>query len=32
MDARESYGSPEAAKKAYERLRKTLAGEGYRES
>jgi predicted DNA-binding WGR domain protein len=32
MDARESYASPEAAKKAYERLRKTLAGEGYRES
>lgn len=32
MDARESYASPEAAKKAYERLRKTLTGEGYRES
>lgn len=32
MDARESYASPEAAKKAYERLKKTLAGEGYRES
>jgi predicted DNA-binding WGR domain protein len=32
MDASESYASPEAAKKAYERLKKTLAGEGYRES
>ena len=32
MDASETYASPEAAKKAYERLRKTLAGEGYRES
>jgi predicted DNA-binding WGR domain protein len=32
MDARESYASPEAAKQAYERLKKTLAGEGYRES
>jgi len=31
MDASESYASPEAAKKAYERLKKTLAGEGYRE-
>ena len=31
MDATESYASPEAAKKAYERLKKTLAGEGYRE-
>jgi len=32
MDAIESYASPEAAKKAYERLKKALAGEGYRES
>lgn len=31
MDATESYASPEAAKKAYERLKKTLAGESYRE-
>jgi len=31
MDAVEGHASPEAAKKAYERLRKTLAGEGYRE-
>lgn len=31
MDAVEGHGSPEAAKKAYERLRKTLTGEGYRE-
>ena len=27
----ESYASPEAAKKAYERLRKVLGGEGYKE-
>jgi len=32
MTAVETYASPEAAKKAYERLRKVLAGEGYRES
>lgn len=32
MEAVETYASPEAAKKAYERLKKTLAGEGYRES
>jgi predicted DNA-binding WGR domain protein len=32
MDATESYASPEAAKKAYERLKRVLAGEGYRES
>jgi predicted DNA-binding WGR domain protein len=31
MDATESYATPEAAKKAYERLKKTLGGEGYRE-
>lgn len=31
MDATESYATPEAAKKAHERLKKTLAGEGYRE-
>lgn len=28
----ESYGSPEAAKKAYERIKKVLAGEGYKET
>jgi predicted DNA-binding WGR domain protein len=32
MDAIESHASPEAAKQAFERLKKTLAGEGYRES
>jgi predicted DNA-binding WGR domain protein len=32
MDATETYASPEAAKKAYERLKKALGGEGYRES
>ena len=32
MTAVETYASPEAAKKAYERLRKVLAGEGYKES
>jgi predicted DNA-binding WGR domain protein len=32
MDSVETYASPDAAKKAYERLKKTLAGEGYRES
>lgn len=31
MDSLESYASPEAAKKAYERLKKVLAGEGYKE-
>ncbi|HEU0034177.1 MAG TPA: WGR domain-containing protein [Kofleriaceae bacterium] len=31
MDSAETYGTPEAAKKAYERLRKTLSGEGYKE-
>ena len=29
MEAVETYASPEAAKKAHERLKKTLAGEGY---
>ncbi|HSK03124.1 MAG TPA: WGR domain-containing protein [Kofleriaceae bacterium] len=32
MDATESHASPEAAKKAFERLKRALAGEGYRES
>lgn len=31
MDATESHASPEAAKKAFERLKRALAGEGYRE-
>jgi predicted DNA-binding WGR domain protein len=31
MDSIESYASPEAAKKAHERLKKMLAGEGYKE-
>lgn len=31
MDSVESYASPDAAKKAYERLRKVLGGEGYKE-
>jgi len=31
MDSFESYASPEAAKKAYERLKKVLGGEGYKE-
>jgi predicted DNA-binding WGR domain protein len=31
MDAREVYASPEAAKKAFDRLKKLLAGEGYKE-
>jgi predicted DNA-binding WGR domain protein len=30
MDARETYASPEAAKKALERLKKLLGGEGYK--
>jgi predicted DNA-binding WGR domain protein len=30
MDSNETYASPEAAKKAFERLKKTLAGEGYK--
>ena len=32
MESMESYASPEAAKKAFERLKKTLAGEGYKEA
>ncbi|HEY3803233.1 MAG TPA: WGR domain-containing protein [Kofleriaceae bacterium] len=31
MDSTETYASPEAAKKAHERLKKMLAGEGYKE-
>ena len=31
MDAVEIYASPDSAKKAHERLKKTLLGEGYRE-
>ena len=31
MDSVETYATPEAAKKAHERLKKTLAGEGYRD-
>ncbi len=31
MDSTETYASPEAAKKAYERLKKTLTGEGYKD-
>jgi len=31
MDAVESYATPEAAKKAHDRLKKTLIGEGYKE-
>jgi predicted DNA-binding WGR domain protein len=31
MDSIETYSSPEAAKKAHDRLKKTLAGEGYRD-
>jgi predicted DNA-binding WGR domain protein len=31
MESSESYASPEAAKKAFERLKKTLVGEGYKE-
>lgn len=31
MDSLETYASPEAAKKAHERLKKMLAGEGYKE-
>ena len=31
MESIETYASPEAAKKAHERLRKMLAGEGYKE-
>ncbi len=31
MDTSESYASPEAAKKAHERLKKMLLGEGYKE-
>jgi hypothetical protein len=29
MDSQETYASPEAASKAFERLKKLLAGEGY---
>lgn len=31
MESSESYASPEAAKKAFERLKKTLVGEGYKD-
>jgi predicted DNA-binding WGR domain protein len=31
MDSSEAYASPEAAKKAHERLKKMLLGEGYKE-
>jgi predicted DNA-binding WGR domain protein len=31
MDSTETYSSPDAAKKAYERLKKMLGGEGYKE-
>jgi len=31
MDATESHASPEAAKQAFERLKRALAGEGYQE-
>ena len=31
MDSVETYASPDAAKKAYERLRRVLAGEGFKE-
>lgn len=31
MDSVETYASPDAAKKAHERLKKLLAGEGYKE-
>lgn len=31
MESTETYASPEAAKKAYDRLKKTLAGEGYKD-
>jgi hypothetical protein len=30
MDSTESYASPDAASKAFERLKKLLAGEGYK--
>ncbi len=32
MDTSETYASPDAAKKAHERLKKMLLGEGYKES
>ncbi len=32
MDSVESYASPDAAKKAYDRLKRMLGGEGYKES
>lgn len=31
MDSVETYATPEAAKKAFDRLKKTLGGEGYKE-
>ncbi len=30
MESSETYATPEAAKKAFDRLKKTLAGEGYK--
>jgi len=30
MDSRESFATPEAAAKAFERLKKLLGGEGYK--
>jgi predicted DNA-binding WGR domain protein len=32
MDSRETYASPEAAKKAFDRLKKLLGGEGYKDA
>ncbi|MEJ7598369.1 MAG: WGR domain-containing protein [Kofleriaceae bacterium] len=32
MESSESYATPEAAKKAFERLKKTLVGEGYKDA
>jgi predicted DNA-binding WGR domain protein len=32
MDSNETYATPEAAKKAFDRLKKTLGGEGYKDS
>jgi hypothetical protein len=31
MESVETYASPDAAKKAHERLKKMLAGEGYKD-
>jgi hypothetical protein len=31
MDSRETYGSAEAAKKAFDRLKQLLASDGYKE-